>query len=301
MRTRRRSTKAPTSCSCGAATAWCSGASTPSGPNRSCSRSSRPVRATCSLTTSTSPSTSNRRSRSDSTERAARSTSGGQRRALRGDGGHRPRRPDDPRRRPGPEGSLRSRRVRLDRGEAPQDAAVPGADRGRRPPWFDGKAGCILVGNVGKVLGGVEAFDDAESRGRPARARGGHRQGRHPVDARVGADRGRAAPTGRSSCRRRRRKKIQVELDRKMPYELDGGDEKPATGSRSRSSRPRSRSAFPRWRHERRHGSSPRPGSSAATTRARRSCAPAVEARARRLRALPRVRRLQPRGDRWRS
>ena len=27
-------------------------------------------------------------------------------------------------------------------------------------PWFDGKAGCVLVGNVGKVLGGVEAFDD---------------------------------------------------------------------------------------------------------------------------------------------
>ena len=26
--------------------------------------------------------------------------------------------------------------------------------------WFDGKVGCILVGNVGKVLGGVEAFDD---------------------------------------------------------------------------------------------------------------------------------------------
>ena len=30
---------------------------------------------------------------------------------------------------------------------------------GRR--WFDGRAGCILVGNVRKVFGGIEAFDDA--------------------------------------------------------------------------------------------------------------------------------------------
>ncbi len=28
--------------------------------------------------------------------------------------------------------------------------------------WFDGKASCVLVGNVGKILGGVTAFEDAE-------------------------------------------------------------------------------------------------------------------------------------------
>src|SRR3954469_12553429 len=27
--------------------------------------------------------------------------------------------------------------------------------------WFDGATGCILVGNVAKVFGGIEAFDDA--------------------------------------------------------------------------------------------------------------------------------------------
>ena len=35
-------------------------------------------------------------------------------------------------------------------------------DRGRRRKWFDGKASCILVGNVGKLFGGVEAFEDAQ-------------------------------------------------------------------------------------------------------------------------------------------
>ena len=27
--------------------------------------------------------------------------------------------------------------------------------------WFKGKASCVLVGNVGKVFGGIEVFDDA--------------------------------------------------------------------------------------------------------------------------------------------
>ena len=49
----------------------------------------------------------------------------------------------------------------MDRRQAPQDAAVPSAAiEVDGTPWFDGKTGCILVGNVGKVLGGVEAFDD---------------------------------------------------------------------------------------------------------------------------------------------
>ena len=58
-------------------------------------------------------------------------------------------------------------------------------------PWFDGKAGCILVGNVGKVLGGVEAFDDVSPEDGLLELGRGHGQGHHPVDARAGADRGR--------------------------------------------------------------------------------------------------------------
>ena len=159
----RPSTRAPTCCSCGAATAWCNGASTPSAPSRSRSRSSRRVRATCSPATSAIP----HRPRAGGRGRAARGAAHdrrrpGQRRAVRGDGGHRARRADDPRRRPRAQGPVRARRVRVDRGQAPPDASRSApASRSTARRGSTGKAGCILVGNVGKVLGGVEAFDDA--------------------------------------------------------------------------------------------------------------------------------------------
>ena len=43
--------------------------------------------------------------------------------------------------------------------------------------WFDGKASCVLVGNVGKVFGGIQVFEGAKPRRRTARARRDHRQG----------------------------------------------------------------------------------------------------------------------------
>ncbi len=93
-------------------------------------------------------------------------------------------------------------------------------------PWFDGKAGCILVGNVGKVLGGVEAFDDVSPEDGllelgVVTAKGITQWTRALVRTAVGsADRSKFVQTTKA-------KKIKIKLDRKMPYELDGGDEKP--------------------------------------------------------------------------
>ena len=43
--------------------------------------------------------------------------------------------------------------------------------------WFKGKASCILLGNVGKLFGGVEAFEDARPDDGQARARSRDRRG----------------------------------------------------------------------------------------------------------------------------
>jgi diacylglycerol kinase (ATP) len=93
-------------------------------------------------------------------------------------------------------------------------------------PWFDGKAGCILVGNVGKVLGGVEAFDDVSPEDGLLElgvitAKGVTQWMRALARTAVGsADNSKFVQTTKA-------KKIKIKLDRKMPYELDGGDEKP--------------------------------------------------------------------------
>jgi YegS/Rv2252/BmrU family lipid kinase len=92
--------------------------------------------------------------------------------------------------------------------------------------WFKGKASCILVGNVGKVLGGITVFQDARpddgvleagvltARGfaQWARVAGRTATGRPETSPFVQTVRGRA---------------FKIKLDRKTPYELDGGDRKP--------------------------------------------------------------------------
>jgi YegS/Rv2252/BmrU family lipid kinase len=92
--------------------------------------------------------------------------------------------------------------------------------------WFDGQTGCVLVGNVSKVFGGIEAFDDASPEdGRlelgVVTAKGVTQWTRALVRTAVGsADRSKFVRTTKA-------KKIRIKLDRKVPYELDGGDEKP--------------------------------------------------------------------------
>jgi diacylglycerol kinase (ATP) len=89
--------------------------------------------------------------------------------------------------------------------------------------WFKGKASCILVSNVSHLFGGVEIFD----RARPddgrldigvVTARGVVQWGR--TLARAAAGHPERSPFVRVTSGR----KIDVELDRKVLYELDGGE-----------------------------------------------------------------------------
>jgi YegS/Rv2252/BmrU family lipid kinase len=89
--------------------------------------------------------------------------------------------------------------------------------------WFDDTASCILVGNVGSLFGGVEAFDDA----RPddgmlevgvVTAEGMVQWARTIARTAVGT-------TARSPfVQTTRARRIEVKLGRKVLYEIDGGE-----------------------------------------------------------------------------
>lgn len=91
--------------------------------------------------------------------------------------------------------------------------------------WFKGSAGCVLVGNVSKVLGGVEVFDGATPEDGllelgVVTAKGMVQWLRALARTAVGsADRSPFVQTTKAQA-------ITVKLDRKVPYELDGGDKK---------------------------------------------------------------------------
>lgn len=89
--------------------------------------------------------------------------------------------------------------------------------------WYEGHASCVLVGNLGRILGGVSAFPDA----RPD-------DGVLDVGV-VSAEQrtewlrvGLRAMTGRIDSSPlvevTQGKKMKIRLDRKLPWELDGGD-----------------------------------------------------------------------------
>lgn len=89
--------------------------------------------------------------------------------------------------------------------------------------WFVGRAGCVLVGNVGTLIAGITAFPDA-------RADSGHlevgvveaqtRLQWARVLARTAVGDADSSPLVRTTTAR----KVRVRLDRSLPYELDGGD-----------------------------------------------------------------------------
>ena len=89
--------------------------------------------------------------------------------------------------------------------------------------WYKGKASCILLGNVGRLFGGVEAFADA----RPddgllelgvVTAEGVLQWGRMLARTAVGtASKSPFAQTTKA-------RSVKVRLSRKILYELDGGD-----------------------------------------------------------------------------
>lgn len=89
-------------------------------------------------------------------------------------------------------------------------------------PWFDGEASCVLLGNVGTITGGIEAFDDA----RPddgwlevgvATAQGALQWAR--TLGRMAVGRTEDSPFVRVTRARR----VRVDVDRPVRYELDGG------------------------------------------------------------------------------
>jgi YegS/Rv2252/BmrU family lipid kinase len=90
--------------------------------------------------------------------------------------------------------------------------------------WFRGKASCILVGNVGHLFGGVEAFENA------APDDGTLEVGVVTADgavawmrtiARAAIDTAAASPYTETTSAARR---VRIRFDRKVPYEVDGGD-----------------------------------------------------------------------------
>ncbi len=93
--------------------------------------------------------------------------------------------------------------------------------------WYSGEATCILAGNVGKLFGGIEVFADARSDDGlldlgVVSAEGPFQWTR--TIARTVAGSAEQSPFVRVT----KAKSVEVELSRKVTYELDGGDRKKA-------------------------------------------------------------------------
>jgi diacylglycerol kinase (ATP) len=89
--------------------------------------------------------------------------------------------------------------------------------------WYSGEASCILVGNMGRLFGGIEVFENA--RPDDGRLEIGVVSADSIADwvrtlARTAVGRPDTSPFVRVTSAQR----IKVELDRKVRYEVDGGD-----------------------------------------------------------------------------
>jgi diacylglycerol kinase (ATP) len=89
-------------------------------------------------------------------------------------------------------------------------------------PWYAGAASCILVGNVGRLFGGIEVFEDA--RPDDGRLDVGVVNADGITDwvralARTAVGHAERSPLVQATSA----KKIKVKLDRKVLYEVDGG------------------------------------------------------------------------------
>jgi YegS/Rv2252/BmrU family lipid kinase len=94
-------------------------------------------------------------------------------------------------------------------------------------PWFKGAASCVLVANVGTISGGIDAFPEADPDDGlldvgVVTAKGVAQWIR--VLTRMATGQGHRSPFTRITSGAR----VTVRLDRKLPYELDGGD-RPST------------------------------------------------------------------------
>ena len=89
--------------------------------------------------------------------------------------------------------------------------------------WFDGRATCILMGNVGSLFGGLEVFPSAEPD--DGRLELGVVTADSVVQwARTIARAVTGDPARSPFVRATKAEAVCVELDRKVRYELDGGD-----------------------------------------------------------------------------
>ena len=95
---------------------------------------------------------------------------------------------------------------------------------GRR--FFSGRVSCVLVGNVAKLLGGIEAFDGAVPDDGVLEL--GVVTAKDPVEWARALGRVALGRAGQSPfIRVTRGQRIRLRFDRPFPYELDGG-ERPA-------------------------------------------------------------------------
>jgi len=100
-------------------------------------------------------------------------------------------------------------------------------------PWYDGPASCILFGNVGNLFGGIEVFADASLDDGMldlgvVTADGPVQLGRTVARTAVGD------PQKSPFVRVTKARKVKVQLDRKVRYELDGGDRSTVTNFKVR-------------------------------------------------------------------
>jgi diacylglycerol kinase family enzyme len=91
--------------------------------------------------------------------------------------------------------------------------------------WFKGKASCLLIGNVGDVIGGISAFSDA--RPDDGRLNVGVVTASGALDwvrtlSRSAIGDVEASPFVETTTGQR----FDIRLKKALPYELDGGDRK---------------------------------------------------------------------------
>ena len=90
-------------------------------------------------------------------------------------------------------------------------------------PWYEGPASCILFGNVGNLFGGIEVFADASLDDglldlAVVTADGPVQLTRTIARTAIGD------PQKSPFVRTTKARKVKVQMDRKVRYELDGGD-----------------------------------------------------------------------------
>jgi len=91
--------------------------------------------------------------------------------------------------------------------------------------WYKGDASCLLVGNVGALFGGLEAFDSASPEDGLLEIGVTHAESLGQW-ARTVARTAIGSVTQSPFVQATKAKRVDVEFDRKVLYELDGGDRK---------------------------------------------------------------------------